>query len=83
MSEERNNSTLIKKYKNGDIGAYDELINSNLGLVKSTVRRFLNRGTEYDDLVQIGTIGLIKAIDSYKADNGTRFATCNRGHSGV
>lgn len=75
MSEERNNSTLIRKYKNGDVGAYDELINSNLGLVKSTVRRFLNRGTEYDDLVQIGTIGLIKAAQAFNPELGFNFST--------
>ena len=75
MSEERNNTELIKKYRNGDNEAYNLLISSNLGLVKSTVRRFVGRGTEYDDLVQIGTIGLIKAANAFNPEFGYSFST--------
>lgn len=75
MSDKNNNSTLISKYRNGDTEAYNELISSNLGLVKSTARRFMNRGTEYDDLVQIGTIGLIKAAQAFDPELGFSFST--------
>ena len=56
---------LIKLSKAGDKEARDRVINENVGLVWSIVRRFTNRGQEIDDLFQIGSIGLIKAIDKF------------------
>ena len=55
------NTQLIEKIKNGDEAAFDKLISLNMGLVKNIARRFLGRGTDYDDIVQIGTMGMIKA----------------------
>ena len=55
--------------------AAGRLISENLGLVKSIARRFLGRGCEYDDLVQIGTIGMLKAIRSFDLERGTAFST--------
>ncbi|MBR3994509.1 MAG: sigma-70 family RNA polymerase sigma factor [Clostridia bacterium] len=75
MGNNRNNTALIKQYKSGDNSAFDELINANMGLVISTARRFMNRGTEYEDLVQIGSIGLIKAANSFDPELGYEFST--------
>ena len=61
--------------RDGDREAEGELIEENLGLVRSIARRFLDRGTEYEDLVQIGTIGMLKAIRSFSLDRGTAFST--------
>ena len=53
----------------------DELVRLHLPLVEHLVRRFLNRGEPYDDLLQVGTIGLIKAIDRFETDRGVEFST--------
>lgn len=55
--------------------ADEELLNINKGLVRSIVQRFKDRGMEQEDLMQIGTIGLIKAIRSFDLDRGTCFST--------
>lgn len=70
-----NELELFKAVKEGDKDALAELVNSNMGLVKSLAIRFRDRGTEVEDLIQIGTIGLIKAIRGYDEDYGTRFST--------
>lgn len=69
------NLALAVRAKRGDERAFDELIESNLGLVRNAARRFLGRGTEYEDLVQIGTIGLIKAARAFKPEAGFAFST--------
>lgn len=56
---------LFKKYQNGDIQAKEELVNGNLKLVLSILKRFNNRDYNLDDLFQVGVIGLIKAIDNF------------------
>ena len=66
---------LIKLSKAGDKEARDRVINENVGLVWSIVRRFTNRGQEIDDLFQIGSIGLIKAIDKFDLSYGVKFST--------
>jgi RNA polymerase sigma-B factor len=53
----------------------DELIELHLPLVEHFARRFLNRGEPFDDLLQVGTIGLIKAIDRFDVDRGVEFST--------
>lgn len=63
------------KMANGDTEARNMLIEHNLRLVAHIVRKYYASAKEQDDLVSIGTIGLIKAIDSYKYDSGTKFAT--------
>ena len=55
--------------------ATDKLIKANMGLVRSIALRFRGRGTEYEDLVQIGTIGMLKAIRTFEAERGTVFST--------
>lgn len=66
---------LIALAKKGDEAAKETLILRNEALVKSIVRGFLQRGVEYDDLMQIGTMGLLKAIYGYDAGFGVRFST--------
>ena len=55
--------------------AIERLVEKNMGLVKSIAVRFRGRGTEYEDLVQIGTMGMLKAIRSFDADTGCVFST--------
>ena len=66
---------LLKKSREGDAHAREELINGNLKLVLSVIQRFTNRGEPLDDLFQVGCIGLIKAIDNFDIDLGVRFST--------
>ena len=53
----------------------EELVRLHLPLVEHLTRRFLNRGEPYDDLVQVGTIGLIKAVDRFDLDRAVEFST--------
>ena len=53
----------------------DELVRLHLPLVEHFARRFLNRGEPFDDLLQVGTIGLIKAVDRFDTDRGVEFST--------
>ena len=71
---ERNNR-LLERVRQGDSEAEAILVEENAGLVRSVARRFLDRGTEYEDLLQIGTIGMIKAIRSFSPERGTAFST--------
>ena len=57
------------------MAATEELVNRNMGLVRSIAMRFCGRGTEYEDLVQIGTIGMLKAIRTFDSERGTVFST--------
>jgi len=66
---------LLMRAKAGDKDAEERLILCNTALVKSIVRRYLHRGTEYDDLMQIGLMGLIKAIKGFDVCFGVRFST--------
>ncbi len=63
------------KMKNGDVLAREELIKRNMRLVAHIVKKYYTNYKDQEDLISIGTIGLIKAIDSYNIENGTRFAT--------
>ncbi|WP_353097723.1 RNA polymerase sporulation sigma factor SigF [Tissierella praeacuta] len=66
---------LIKESQNGSMEAKDILVSSNLGLIRSVLRGFMNRGYEVDDLFQIGSIGLLKAIDKFDTSYDVRFST--------
>ena len=61
--------------KQGDTDARDTLIKRNLRLVAHIAKKYSSSPSEADDIISVGTIGLIKAIDSYKPECGTRFAT--------
>lgn len=67
--------TYIKNSQEGDKQARDILVERNVRLVWSVVQRFLNRGYDPDDLFQIGSIGLIKAIDKFDLSYDVRFST--------
>jgi len=66
---------LLIQTKNGDEAARERLINCNLRLVFNLVQRFANRGYEQEDLFQIGTIGLMKAIDKFDQSYEVKFST--------
>lgn len=66
---------IISRAQNGDASAESFLVENNIGLVRSVVKRFLNRGCEYDDLMQIGSIGLLKAIKKFDLTFNVRFST--------
>lgn len=66
---------LLKKVKEGDKRAREELISGNLRLVLSVIQRFSNRGENPDDLFQVGCIGLIKSIDNFDINQNVRFST--------
>lgn len=68
-------SVLIERSQSGDKGAREVLIEKNLGLVHSIVRRFVGRGYDLEDLFQIGTIGLMKSIDKFDLQLGVKFST--------
>ncbi len=66
---------LITRAQEGDTGALDELVSENTGLVRSVALRFTGRGVDYEDLCQIGHIGMIKAIRNFDLSRGTAFST--------
>ena len=68
-------TSLFKKYKEGDESAKEELINGNLRLVLSILKKYNNRCDNMDDLFQVGCIGLIKAIDNFDLSHDVKFST--------
>ena len=69
------NARLIKLKCEGDEKAREELINNNMGLCKSIALRFTGRGYDYEDLCQIGAVGLIKAVDRFNDEYEVQFST--------
>ena len=61
--------------KKGDEKARERLILHNLRLVSHIVRKYYSTSPQQEDLVSVGSIGLVKAVDTFNAENGTRFAT--------
>lgn len=72
---EAQKEALLKRTKLNDNTARNELIQGNLRLVLSVIKRFMGRGENPDDLFQIGCIGLIKAIDNFDMSQNVRFST--------
>ena len=66
---------LFIKMKDGDMRARDKIIEHNLRLVSHIIRKYYSSYEHPDELLSIGSMGLIKAVDSFKCDFGTRFAT--------
>lgn len=66
---------LLKKAKDGDLCAQERIIEENMGLVHSVVKRFYGRGFEAEDLFQIGCIGLIKAVQKFDIGFNVKFST--------
>ena len=73
--KEKEKIELLKRIREGDERARDEMISGNLRLVLSVVQKFTNRGENLDDLFQVGCIGLIKAIDNFDPNQNVRFST--------
>lgn len=66
---------LIRKSHDGDKAAREQLVRENVGLIWCIVKRFYGRGTEAEDLFQIGSIGLLKAIDKFDLSYEVKFST--------
>ena len=66
---------LIAQAQAGDRAAGERLITENSGLIWSVARRFLGRGTEADDLYQLGCLGFLKAVEGFDLEFGTQFST--------
>lgn len=66
---------MLRRMEEGDKNARAVLIEKNLRLVSHIVKKYYSKTNDTDDLISIGTIGLIKAIDSFKADKNVRLAT--------
>ena len=75
LSAQRERELLQKIKQNGDLDARNELIEHNLRLVSHIIKKYYSNYDEQEDLISIGTIGLIKAIDSFDVDKGIRLAT--------
>ncbi|MBR5271322.1 MAG: SigB/SigF/SigG family RNA polymerase sigma factor [Clostridia bacterium] len=69
------NSALLERVHNGDKEAKEILIEENMGLVYSVANRYCGRGCEKEDLIQIGSIGLLKAVDKFDFSFGVQFST--------
>ena len=65
----------LARFAQGDMEARNVLVEHNLRLVAHIVKKYYTQESEQDDLISIGTIGLIKGINTYKADKGVRLAT--------
>ena len=74
LSAERE-AELLQKSRAGDDNAKNELIEHNLRLVAHIVKKYYNSGADQDDMISIGTIGLIKAVSTFNSDKGIRLAT--------
>ena len=71
----RDNTALIERVRDGDKQAENKMVEENMGLVYSIVRRFSGRGYETEDLTQIGAIGLIKAVKKFNPEFNVQFST--------
>lgn len=66
---------LIRLAQSGDADASETLVNENAGLIWSIARRFTGRGTDLDDLYQLGCLGFLKAVEGFDLEYGTQFST--------
>jgi RNA polymerase sporulation-specific sigma factor len=66
---------LIARSQSGDREASESLVEENSGLIWSVAKRFLGRGTEADDLYQLGCLGFLKAVEGFDLEYGTQFST--------
>ena len=72
---EKDEREYLEKVRNGDIEARNKLVEHNLRLVAHIVKKYYGSGAEQDDLVSIGTIGLIKAINTFDTDKNIRLSS--------
>ena len=67
--------SLITRSQSGDAEAADILVRENSGLIWSVTKRFMGRGTDVEDLYQLGCLGFLKAVEGFDASFGTQFST--------
>lgn len=65
----------LRQYQNGDMHARDILIERNLRLVAHIVKKYMNFGKETDEMISVGIVGLVKAVNTYNFEKGSRLAT--------
>ena len=75
MLDQQTTNQLIRSAKAGDNSAKERLLAENTNLIKSIVKRYLNKGVEYDDLFQLAGMGLLKAINGFDESFGVRVST--------
>ncbi|MGN0805926.1 MAG: SigB/SigF/SigG family RNA polymerase sigma factor [Candidatus Coproplasma sp.] len=75
MLDQQTCNKLIRAAKKGDNDAKERLLSENTNLIKSIVKRYLNKGVEYDDLFQLASMGLLKAIAGFDESYNVRFST--------
>jgi RNA polymerase sporulation-specific sigma factor len=75
MLSAENTIELIEKAQKGDENAKTTLVNENLPLIKSVIKIYQNKGVEYDDLFQLGSLGFVKAINNFNEGFGVKFST--------
>ena len=75
MLDERSTIEYIRRAKTGEAHAKETLISENVSLIKCTVKRYLGKGVDYDDLFQIGCMGFLKAIAGFDETFGVKFST--------
>ena len=75
MLDEKSTIEYLRKAKTGDNAAKETLIEHNVSLVKSIVKRYLGKGVDYDDLFQIACMGFLKAIAGFDESFGVKFST--------
>ncbi len=75
MLDQQTTNDLIRGAKAGDNAAKERLLSENVNLIKSIVKRYLNKGVEYDDLFQLASMGLLKAMNGFDESYGVRFST--------
>ena len=75
MFDRQTTNQLISLAKAGDASAKEKLLADNQSLLKCIVRRYLNKGVEYDDLYQLAGMGLLKAVNGFDPAYGVRFST--------
>lgn len=65
----------LRQYQNGDMHARDILIERNLRLAAHIVKKYMNSGKETDEMISVGIVGLVKAVNTYNFEKGSRLAT--------
>ena len=75
MIEQSELLALIKQAQEGSESAKAKILTDNSPLIKSVIRRFKNKGVEYEDLFQLGSIGFLKAIKNFSPEFGVKFST--------
>ena len=66
---------LIARAREGDSQAKEDLVSENAGLIWSVAKRFIGRGTDPEDLYQLGCLGFLKAVEGFDLEFGTQFST--------